>query len=370
MDADVVVVGAGPAGSGVALQLRRLGHRVRLLDRAQFPRPKPCGEYLHPGTVRVLERLGLGAGVHAAAARIHGIFLAGPDGASVWAPFPSGCGLLLPRAQLDHLLVQAAVQAGVEFQEGYRVDAVLPGSPPVVVARDGGRTLQLRARLVVGADGLHSVVARAVHPVRPPAHPRTTVGAYFEGLGCEDPRGELHVGPGWYVGVAMYGNGVGNVVAALPQEMLRKVRDPRTAFARACEVLPVLRHRMRNARPATPFACVGPLGFVERRAWAPGVLLVGDAAGTVDPMTGQGVYLALRGAELAARFAHRFLCTEDLQVLVDYDRARRRTFRRVWCISQLLQWGLRRPWLARWFMRCVVEFPALASWLVGAVGGA
>lgn len=369
MDADVAVVGAGPAGSSAAIRLSRLGWRVVLLDRASFPRRKPCGEYLNPGAVRALERLGLGPQVEVAGVRIHGILLSGPDGGSVWAPFPTGWGVLIPRIRLDHLLVQEAVRAGAELLEGFRVDAVIPGRTPQVVARSKARTLRLRARLVIGADGLHSVVARTVHRGQLPLHPRTTVGAYFEGIAAQTPRGDLHVGPGWYVGAALYGRGRGNVVAALPTGIMREARDPSVAFARACAELPVLRHLMRDARPMSPFVCVSPLGFAVRRAWAPGVLLVGDAAGTVDPMTGQGVELALRGAELAGRYAHRFLQTQDLRALVDYDRVRRRAFRRVWRASRWLQWGMRRPALARWFMGRLVEFPVLAAWLVGAVGG-
>ncbi len=368
MDADVLVVGAGPAGSSLAIRLCRSSWRVLLLDRARFPRQKPCGEYLSPGAVRALARLGLRVQVDAAGVRIRGIFLTGPDGTSVWAPFPSGFGLLVPRLRLDHLLVQEAVRAGAEILEGVRVDAVVPGSPPVVLARTQGRVLRLRARLVVGADGLHSAVAKSLVRLQPPAYAYTTVGTYFEGLRCDHPRGDLHVGPGWYVGAAIYGEGVGNVVAALPTWMMRQVRDPHQAFARACAHLPVLRHLMRTARPTAPFACVSPLGFTARRTWAPGVLLVGDAAGTVDPMTGQGVYLALRSAELAADFVGRFLRTEDLAALADYDRARQRAFRRIWAIGRVLQWGVRRG-LARWFVRRLMDFPSLASWLVGAVGG-
>ncbi|MDR7416063.1 MAG: NAD(P)/FAD-dependent oxidoreductase [Armatimonadota bacterium] len=368
MDADVLVVGAGPAGSSLAIHLRRFGWHVRLVDRAHFPRPKPCGEYLNPGAVRLLARLGLGARIQAAGVRIHGILLTGPDGTSGWAPFPSGFGLLVPRVRLDHLLVQEAVRIGAELLEGVRVDAAAPGSPPVVSARGQNRVFPLRARLVVGADGLHSAVARSLQRLRPPAHAYTTVGACFEGIACDHPRGDLHVGPGWYVGAALYGNGVGNVVAALPQRRMREARDPRAAFAGACAELPVLRRLMRNVRPVAPFACVSPLGFTVRRAWAPGILLVGDAAGTVDPMTGQGVYLALRSAELAAGFIDRFLRTQDLRALADYDQIRRKAFRRMWAIARILQWGVRRG-LARRFMRCLVDSPTLASWLLGVVGG-
>jgi len=371
LDADVVVVGAGPAGSVTALLLARRGYRVTIVDRARFPRPKPCGEYLNPAAVAALDRLGLGPQVAVAGTSISGMFIAGPDGAAVWAPFPAGRGLLVPRARLDHLLLRQAAAAGAGVIEEFRVDEVSPGRAPEVLGRHRGQTARLVARLVIGADGLQSVVARRAGPLEPAAGGHYTIGAHFEGLDAAVPRGDLHLGWGWYAGAALYGDGIGNVVAAVPRGWFRRAGGAETIFTEACEALPVLGRIVRGARRVTPFVSVGPLGYTRRWAVDDGLLLVGDAAGTINPMTGEGIALALRGAELAAAAADQALRQgrASRQALAAYDQARAAAFQDTWRISRLLQWIIRQPALASYLVRHLAEDPHLAMRLLGVVSG-
>jgi len=370
MDADVIVVGAGPAGSATALLLARRGHHVLIVDRARFPRPKPCGEYLNPGAVDVLRRLGVADAAGRAGVSISGMFIAGPGGETVWAPFPTGHGLLVPRERLDHLLMQAAVRAGADVIEECRVDAVTPGSPVVVAARRALESVRLRARLVVGADGIRSVVARREGPLAP-ARGHYTMGARFEDLAVDTPRGDLHLGWGWYAGAAVYGHGGGNVVVAVPRAALqRSGGDGAAVFHQACASLPELSAMLVGARRVTPFVSVGPLGYTRRPSVDDGVVLVGDAAGTINPMTGEGIALALRGAELAATTVDRALRTGDAsrRALAGYEHARRAAFGGVWTVSRALQWIVRRPQVAARLFRGLARDPALASHLLGVVG--
>ncbi len=369
--ADVVVVGAGPAGSTTALLLARRGYRVVLADRARFPRPKPCGEYLNPGAVEVLHRIGCWPAVAPLGQTLSGMYITGADGAAIWVPFPAGRGSVVPRDHLDHTLLQQAVRAGAEVIEECRVDAVTPGRTPTVVGRRGTTSIRLTARVVIGADGLRSVVARRPGRLEAPPHAHYTVGAHFADVGVFEPRGDLHLGRGWYAGAALYGHGCGNVVVALPRTLFRRARgDLAVAFARACASLPALREMMRGARRISPFTCAGPLGYIRRQAVGEGVLLVGDAAATINPMTGEGIFMALRSAELAAEVIDHVLRTgaPSRDALTAYDGARVVAFRATWAVSRALQWVIRRPNLANALFRRLADRPHLASALLGLVG--
>src|SRR5438309_353441 len=169
--AEVVVVGAGPAGSAAALLLARRGRDVLLVDQARFPRDKPCGEYLNPAAVGVLRRLGLEEALQAAGARaVSGVLLTSPAGRMVRVSYPAAGGALpwglsVPRMALDAALLRAAQAAGVRVREGFRVDDLLRSGERVggVVGRGENGAATLRARLVVAAGRRCGRLLRSVH---------------------------------------------------------------------------------------------------------------------------------------------------------------------------------------------------------------
>jgi len=372
---DALVVGGGPAGSATAALLARRGCRVAIVDRAVFPRPKPCGDYLNPGCDELFDRLGVRDAVAAAAAPVCGMQLVTADGAVVALPFPRRNGWAVPRAWLDQVLLDHAARTGVAIQDGSRLTALEPEARAVrVTVEHGGREERYLARLVIGADGLRSTVARAAGIDAVVRQGRYTVGAYLGGLagsGGRDARpwGEIHLGRQGYCGVAHLPGGLANVTLAVPREVVRAWRGNLEggywAWLRGC---PALRDRLARAERVGPLTAVGPLGYLRRRAGRGRVLLVGDAAAHLDPMTGQGVYLALRGAELCAAVAAGALEWTGAPSLRAYAFARSREFGPVFVGSRLLQAFAFRPAVVRRAAAQMARYPDLGARLIGMIG--
>jgi geranylgeranyl reductase family protein len=374
--AEVLVAGGGPAGSATAALLARRGHRVLLVDRAVFPRAKPCGDYLNPGCDAVLERLGMSGAVAEAAERVRGMRLVTADGTAVPMPFPRRTGWALARRRLDQALLAQAVRAGAEVRDGCRITALEPAGRAVRVAIEHGGHIEHRtARLVIGADGLRSTVARAAGLGVPVRYGRFTVGAYLAGLGgaaggdAASGWGEMHLRPDGYCGVAHLADGVANVTLAVARETVRVWRaDLEAGYRTWLRGCPGLRDRLARAERVSPLVAVGPLGFYRRRPGRGRVLLVGDAAAHVDPMTGQGVYLALRGAELCAAAAAAALERDGVSALGGYARARTREFAPVFAGARLVQALAARPAVMRRAAAGMARHPELARRLIGTIG--
>src|SRR6187551_1305106 len=188
---DVLVVGAGPAGAIAALVLARAGVRVRLIDRATFPRDKLCGDSLNPGAMALLARHGLAEAVEARGLPVEGMWLTGPGGIGVAGTYPRGLlGRSLARSDLDVMLVSAAERAGAAIELGVRVtgpltdgDARRPRVTGVAIASPSGRLIERRARVVIAADGRRSTLAVALGLTHSPRSPRRwALGAYYEGV--------------------------------------------------------------------------------------------------------------------------------------------------------------------------------------------
>jgi geranylgeranyl reductase family protein len=370
---EVVVVGAGPAGSATAARLALAGHDVLLLDRADFPRRKPCAECVNPAGVQALRRLGAWEAVAAAAhARLDGwrIAAVGRGGFDGWYP-ESARGIAIPRETLDDILFRHAAARGAETRTGVRVTDLLRDARGAVAGvrvqgADGER--EIGARLVIGADGLRSVVLRRLGLLRRrPKLRKLALTAHVAGFDGVAGRGEVHVsGPGACLGIAPVGSGLANVTVVVPGGRADEVAgDADGYFDAALE-----RYGFGGLRRVDEVMATGPFDCPVRSAVADGALLVGDAAGYYDPFTGQGIFRALRGGELAAEAASAALRAGDTsaRALAPYERARRRAFGPGERMQHVVEAFVSRPALLSAVGRRFTARPSLADAVIRVTG--
>jgi geranylgeranyl reductase family protein len=373
-----IVVGGGPAGSTTARLLADAGCRVLLLDKATFPRHKACSDYLNPAAVRALHELGMMDALWTAHPhRMHAMRVHAPGNRIFQATFrdvgPEHLALGISRNRLDHLLLQRAAAAGVEVRERAHVrDLVLDGSRVVgVEVSIGGGRETVRAPIVIGADGHHSVVSRRLGldvPVRWPR--RTGLAAHFRGLGRLGDWGEMHVAPGGYAGLALLEDGLATVTLVTNVDAVAQRPGPLDAYyAEKLAGIPIVREMVAGAERVSPIRGVGPLSRQVRKRTGDGFLLVGDAAGFLDPFTGEGVYKALHGARLAAPVILAALERGDTSArsLAPYARAYQRAFFANTQVLRIVQGFVHSPRMMSYVIDRLEQRDELGRLLTGVV---
>jgi flavin-dependent dehydrogenase len=306
---------------------------------------------VNPGALGVLGRYGLVAAVEQRGLPIAGMRLTGPGDASIEGRYPAGVsGRSILRRDFDALLLAAAEAAGARIEQGLRVTAPIvegvDGRPRVVGVRTSGHrsTGDRLARVVIAADGRGSTLARATGLARYPRRPRRwAIGAYFEHVAGLASLGEMHVRAGHYLGVAPVSGGLANACLVIPEPTARRVaRAPAAALESALAADEALRERFRQARRVSRPVMLGPLAVEASAAGVEGLLLAGDAAGFVDPITGDGIRIALAGGELAAAAARGSLDGRQDSHLRLAD-CRRRAFGAKLRVNRLLRTLVSQP---------------------------
>jgi geranylgeranyl reductase family protein len=385
-DAQVIIVGAGPAGSSTAFFLARSGLDVLVLDKARFPRDKTCSEYLSPQASKILETMGALPAIEASgAAQLAGMRVHAPNGATIHGEFVADHGfrghrdrgLAVRRTILDAILLDQARHAGARVAEESRVIDVTrdeTGRVTGVITAGQSKQTILRASLVVGADGLRSIVGRRLGLIRRSGWPRRiALVTHYSGVDNVPDFGEMHVDRDGYCGIAPVGNGLVNVAVVVPVSKAAEVAVDRTEFLEDwIATRPKLAAMFSHAERVGPVRATGPFATSARRAWTPGAALVGDAADFFDPFTGEGIYSALRGGELLAA------CAADASeassgiagdaALRRYETARRKEFSGKWTVERMIGTAVAFPALINRAANVLSVRRDMADLLVGVVG--
>jgi len=331
-DYDAIVVGARCAGSATAMLLARKGYRVLLVDRAEFPSDTVSTHVIHATGIASLRRWGLLDRVVASGCPPidRYSFDFGPFTiAGTPRPVDGSSTAYAPRRTvLDKVLIDAAAAAGAEVREQFTVEDVVFDDDGVVVGvrghREGGPTLVERARVVIGADGRNSRIAKAVEPEQYNEKPMLMWGYYSYWSNLPVGGFETTVRPyrGW--AAAPTNDGLTMLVAGWPAaEASAYKADVEANFMRTLDLAPDFAERVRGAKREERFTGGGVPNFF-RRPFGPGWALVGDAGYTRDPITAQGITDAFRDAELCvAAFDESFDGSRPFAAaMADYQQAR------------------------------------------------
>lgn len=369
---EVIVVGAGPGGATTATILAQQGHDVLLLDRQQFPRDKPCGDAVPAGAIETMYRLGMREKVEKAVERgelypLYRMLLVSPKGYQMEANFHKGAGgtdsYVAPRLYYDAIIQQHAVESGAEFRQAQVKEPIVEnGRVTGVRARANGSGLrEFRAKVVVGADGVTSAVTRALRPKSEQhvdRHRAVALRAYIEDLEELPHEVEFYLYKGILPGYAWIfplGKNRANIGLGMRLDLFRQTKQSLEEMLRNFMEMPAIKKRLKQGGKLHDVA-TWQLNFGSQRRLQhafDGALLVGDAAGFINPLTGGGIHNAIISAELAAQTVHEALSIGDTsrQTLKRYEQ---RCHDALW---EGMQYSYR---LQHWLMR----FPFLVDFLV------
>jgi flavin-dependent dehydrogenase len=425
---DVAIIGAGPAGSAAAIGLAQRGYEVALIDKKIFPREKPCGDFVNPINWPVFRELGVEDRVLAQPhAEVTGFRITTATGHDAAAQFTSASqepaiGLGIRRAQLDQVLLERAVESGVAVHQGKRVDSLSRTA-------HGWRIECLeeswRARILIGADGRNSWVAQrlgmngtastggraigfqirlrlsnpvatarrsgnnapvppssfraqpeSLHQSNSPARggPRPSLGMTTWSAKAKDPviasgNVEIHLFPGGYAGVVGLGDGTINLGFAIDRRKLPRENNFDFLFFEALPRNPYLNDLLLRSENASELRSAYPVHFPERRCYGDALLLIGDAARVSEPVTGEGIYFAMRSGLMAAENVDQALRDGDRSAarLREYSENCRRAFRSRLALNSLIRCAIYRPAILDPFIRLSAKHDRMLNSLVGFV---
>jgi menaquinone-9 beta-reductase len=343
---DVAIVGGGPAGSVCAAFCAHTGLRALVLEREKFPREKVCGDCLNPSCWPVLERLGL---VHRVRdlphSKLESVEFIAIDGHKVNIDLPTGddCELSVKRSLFDDLLLKRARELGAHVREGTTVTTLVHDENWTFETASGK---DFSARILVGADGRNSTVARLCNLLPRPARERVALQAHIPLPRNFGRRVVLQFLPEGYSGQAPVNEAELNLcLVGTPPTISRLRRWAERHFEITSD---------------QPWRTITPLTRLPVPCAHENLLFIGDAARVVEPFTGEGIYYAMRSGELAATAISKIIRGEDQEgTLREFTRACAEMYRgRLW-INGLARAAVLRPRLGSLFVHAATIQPAM-----------
>jgi flavin-dependent dehydrogenase len=356
---DVAVVGGGPAGALTAMLLASRGRDVVVLERTPTWRWRACGVFASPASVTALRSIGFGDADLSLVARPVSAMRVETAGGTTFRLTYSGSGSLddsavgFDRGALDQLLLDRARASGADIRFGVKVERVDMVGDHVRIGTSGDGS-EVTARVVVGADGLRSVVARSARVTRrAPLGPRAALTFHLADTERDRDARMVTFHDG-YVGIAPVPGDRVNVGIVLGRSWFARLRQEggvAVAQAICARVLRGAASETGGPRVLDRVAGVTPLGHAVTRRAGNRWLLVGDASGFLDPFTGEGMHRAIVSAELAAATIDEVLAGRGGSRLTEYERAMRSRFGTKDVVSRLVQAFLARPGLFEYAAR-------------------
>jgi menaquinone-9 beta-reductase len=384
-DADVIVVGAGPAGSTTAYYLAQTGLDVLMLEKSTFPREKVCGDGLTPRGVRALVAMGISVSEQDGWVRNKGLRVIGA-GKRLELPWPElssypGYGLVRPRTDLDQMLARRAQKAGARLLEGVTVTGPVLGERTGritgVAAKQADGEHTYRARVIVAADGNSSRLSVAMGLRKRDDRPLgVAVRTYYQSPRHDDDYLEswldlwdgdrLLPGYGWIFGM---GDGTSNVgLGLLNTSAAFGHTDYHALLRKWLEGMPAEWGFTEENRTQPIRGAALPMGFNRTPHYYQGLLLVGDAGGMVNPFNGEGIAYAMESGEILARTIAQALArarrTETERVLAGYPRALAQAYGGYYALGRVFVKAIGRPGLMRFATEHAMSRPALMGFVV------
>jgi flavin-dependent dehydrogenase len=370
MNYDAIAIGAGLSGCSAAIQLAKLGYRVLLLEQSHYPMHKLCGEFLSVEVTESFEHLGIMEQVRKVGAQpIHRAYLTTSGGASFRSKLPS-TAMGLSRYQLDLMLFQRAQAVNVTCLDNTKVTGVTGNlAEGFIVNTTKG---EFSGRLVLGAFGKRSSLDRHLNrSFMQKRSPWIAYKGHFTGVDIADVI-ELHSFPNGYCGLSQIETGEINVCWIAHERVMKEPTHPELDIPESLAKNPVLADRFHQMQRVSPsLQGLSQISFAPKENFYNDICMIGDTAGMITPLCGDGMAMALRSAEIAVPLVSQFLEHQISAIAFkqQYAKAWRKEFQTRLQLGRVMHNCFVQPPLANIGVSLCQMAPALGNWIIGATRG-